>query len=404
SDRPYRRRMSDSDALAILNDRRGRMYDPMILDAFSRVHSRPSGSLDQASVSNHVLNTIVHSRSGSNPEQVRITDHVSMRHSSELLSVYGLTRALAGRTGVTDAADVIQRHISRLIPSALSIFFMYDKHSDELEARHIVGDDAIQFVGLRISAGQRISGWVASNRKTVVNSDAMLDLEANRMTTTVLRSCLSTPLVAHNDLVGALTLYSTESNAFDDDDRRLIESIAKQISHTLYRAREIDAAIRHDRLTGLPPVEQLEAVLESISEAEPTGGSSHALIVVEVHALEAINAAHGRAFGDDVLRHIVRQVQEALRVGDILFRSSGDDFIVLLNGAEGNTAEVLSRRISDQIAEHDVLHSPKGSIQVNVSVTSVPIPIGTTPIRDLIKATRQRSALRIARFDQQVIH
>src|SRR5262249_16269394 len=163
SDRPYRRRMSDSDALSILNDRRGRMYDPMILDAFSRVHSRPSGSLDQASMSNHVLNTIVHSRSGSNPEQVRITDHVSMRHSSELLSVYGLTRALAGRTGVTDAADVIQRHISRLIPSALSIFFMYDKHSDELEARHIVGDDAIQFVGLRISAGQRISGWVASN-------------------------------------------------------------------------------------------------------------------------------------------------------------------------------------------------------------------------------------------------
>src|SRR5262249_44562613 len=40
SDRPYRRRMSDNEALAILHDRRGQMYDPMIVDAFSQVQAR----------------------------------------------------------------------------------------------------------------------------------------------------------------------------------------------------------------------------------------------------------------------------------------------------------------------------------------------------------------------------
>src|SRR5262245_42761477 len=38
SDRPYRRRMSDLEALSILNQRRGSMYDPMIVDAFARIH------------------------------------------------------------------------------------------------------------------------------------------------------------------------------------------------------------------------------------------------------------------------------------------------------------------------------------------------------------------------------
>ena len=40
SDRPYRRRMSDADALAIISERRGRMYDPLVVDAFLRIYQR----------------------------------------------------------------------------------------------------------------------------------------------------------------------------------------------------------------------------------------------------------------------------------------------------------------------------------------------------------------------------
>ena len=38
SDRPYRPQMSDEDALMILRERRGTMYDPMIVDTFFQVH------------------------------------------------------------------------------------------------------------------------------------------------------------------------------------------------------------------------------------------------------------------------------------------------------------------------------------------------------------------------------
>jgi putative nucleotidyltransferase with HDIG domain len=37
SDRPYRKQMSDADALAIVSERRGKMYDPLIVDAFLRI-------------------------------------------------------------------------------------------------------------------------------------------------------------------------------------------------------------------------------------------------------------------------------------------------------------------------------------------------------------------------------
>src|SRR5205814_5620983 len=39
SDRPYRPRLSDDEALNILLERRGSMYDPLIVDTFAKVHS-----------------------------------------------------------------------------------------------------------------------------------------------------------------------------------------------------------------------------------------------------------------------------------------------------------------------------------------------------------------------------
>src|SRR5437762_7317516 len=38
SDRPYRRRMTDEDALAILRERSGKMYDPAVVETFTRVY------------------------------------------------------------------------------------------------------------------------------------------------------------------------------------------------------------------------------------------------------------------------------------------------------------------------------------------------------------------------------
>ena len=38
SDRPYRPRLSDDEAIAILMERRGSMYDPLVVDTFIRVH------------------------------------------------------------------------------------------------------------------------------------------------------------------------------------------------------------------------------------------------------------------------------------------------------------------------------------------------------------------------------
>jgi len=65
-----------------------------------------------------------------------------------------------------------------------------------LELVHATGRQySAPLVGLRIPIGQRLSGWVAANRQTIVNSDAALDLgDSAKATPTPLRSCMSAAL------------------------------------------------------------------------------------------------------------------------------------------------------------------------------------------------------------------
>src|SRR3954466_131513 len=59
SDRPYRPALSDDDALAILNERRGTMYDPMVVDTFFRFHTASPMEVVRQGPPSDVLNTIV---------------------------------------------------------------------------------------------------------------------------------------------------------------------------------------------------------------------------------------------------------------------------------------------------------------------------------------------------------
>lgn len=113
--------------------------------------------------------------------------------TEEMLTVYGLARSLTARVTLSDAGDIIAKHLKRLLPASTCAYFMYDSASDMLVARHVSGVHSQHFSGLEIGMGERLSGWVAANRHTIVNSDPLLDLgEVIRSITPRPRSALST--------------------------------------------------------------------------------------------------------------------------------------------------------------------------------------------------------------------
>lgn len=238
SDRPYRPRLADDEALRILFERRGKMYDPLVVDTFARVHTiiapevgvdLPTGALDE------ITSSIQTRETTSLPP---IEDIAA--GTDAIITLYELARALAHQPNLIETGDVISKHLRRLVPFAFVVLYQYDDATDELIARHASGDLAGLTRALRIPLGQRLSGWVAANRQAILNSDPTLDLgDLARAFSPRLRSCLSCPvLLGEEQLVGVLTLYSCQSEGFTEDHRRIVEAVARQSAQAFKSAIE----------------------------------------------------------------------------------------------------------------------------------------------------------------------
>jgi putative nucleotidyltransferase with HDIG domain len=226
SDRPYRPRLSDSDALGILIERRGSMYDPLVVDTFIRVYQEiapdSSGVNPAASLKN-----IARARTPHGPS-LKSDDATSSRRSD--VTSQDLAMAL---NASNNTAEAISQHLGRFIPFSLSVLFTYDSARDELLADKAVGEVEYLVRDLRIARGDRLSGWVAANRQTIINSDPVLDLgEIARAVTPPLRVALSVPLEARGEILGVLTLYSS-SHEFTAHHQRIAEAAAGQVARFL---------------------------------------------------------------------------------------------------------------------------------------------------------------------------
>ena len=388
SDRPYRPRLSVEEAISVLLERRGSMYDPLIIDTFVRVHEEIAPAAGPSGPPRDALNEITSSTQGAALllGSARLDEIAAS--ADEMLTLYELARALAGRASISDTGDVIAKHLRRLIPSSLCVFYLYDSSTDELEAKYALGEATPEVKGLRIALGQRLSGWVAANRQTIVNSDPTLDLgEIARCVAPRLRSCLSTPLLSDDTLVGVLTLYSVTLDGFTEDHRRIVEGVARQIAHTFQSAANFDDSARRDQLTGLPSLKQFEHVVDSVGANSVAKAS---LLFIDIVDLKQINTLHGRSTGDDVLRHVVRQARSALRVADILFRYGGDEFVVLLYDTDPDTATAVALRIEHCVSEQPFSLKGGGAMTINATVTCLCAPRDGRSLSDLLTTARIR--------------
>jgi putative nucleotidyltransferase with HDIG domain len=274
SDRPYRPKLPDAEALKILQQRRGTMYDPVVVDTFINVHTDIAPPSEDAIVEENGLSAITRNLVNTSPAGTRLEEINASTEESILL--YELARQLAGSRNFGETSDTIARHLRRVLPTSTVVFFVYDESLDELTAQFASGEHSGPFAGLTIPRGRRLTGWVAANRLSVINSDPVLDLgEAARIARPPLRSCLSTALLAGADLFGVITVYSTQRDGFSENHLRILEAVSGQIGQALRSCLLQDQERRPQRvavLAQLPKLAELERDLGT--ELDSLGQSS----------------------------------------------------------------------------------------------------------------------------------
>jgi putative nucleotidyltransferase with HDIG domain len=233
SDRPYRRRMSDEQALKIITDRRGTMYDPLVVDTFVATYTRIMPAPETAP--HPVARVIGDARAQERRDQPRESVKANGGDVTDgLLAVTSLSRALSGQAGVADVGALIWMIVRQVLPCEAMAIFLPDERTDRVAIRFASGPNATALRGISRPNGSGIAGWVAVNRRAALNADAALDLGVRAGDLTpALRACLAVPLLEGDSLVAVLALYRERGGSFSEDDLRLLELLAPRLASTL---------------------------------------------------------------------------------------------------------------------------------------------------------------------------
>ena len=237
SDRPYRPRLNADEAFTILKDRRGTMYDPLVVDTFIAAYSEIAELAQAAGQQARSLLDPSEMPSGATTigplEEIRAS---AADNTALSLARQGVLEAKS----TIDAMNTLSQCVRQLTPSTVCTYFQYMPAADELVCVYASGDDNRALVGLTIRPGERVTGWVAANRKAISNSDATLDLgESATLVKPQPRSTISAPVVLGNegDLHGVLTGYSSRIDPFSHRHVYAFEQLAEALSQHFAKGR-----------------------------------------------------------------------------------------------------------------------------------------------------------------------
>ena len=109
-----------------------------------------------------------------------------------------------------------------------------------------------------------------------------------------------------------------------------------------------------DPLTGLGNRRHLYEAMDALASAATKAGGAFprvAFLMVDMDHLKPINDLHGHEAGDAALKGIADILRRCCRASDILVRWGGDEFLVVCQGADLDTAEQLAERIRSMVAK-----------------------------------------------------
>jgi len=117
--------------------------------------------------------------------------------------------------------------------------------------------------------------------------------------------------------------------------------------------RELDALramSAQDPLTGLKNRRYFDERLASELDRAVRRRESLSLLVIDLDGFKALNDTQGHLAGDECLRRVARLLEVAVREHDIVCRIGGDEFAVILPGADEEGARYVAKRIRDRVA------------------------------------------------------
>src|SRR5438128_525699 len=388
SDRQYRRALSLEEVMKRLVAESGKSFDPKVVNVLEKryrqleklvqSHSRPEAALKLftdvkrdpgAALAAGVEDITVKDAAGQ--EATFLFSIAAARQEAQTL--FELSQDLGASLSLGETLSVFSVKLRRLVPyDAIAIYVV---RGDTLVPELVSGDNHRLFSSLRIPLGQGLSGWVAQNRKPIINGNPSVEPgylnDPSKFST--LRSALAIPLDGLAGVVGVLAVYHADSDAFTTDHLRILMAISSKMALAIENAlkyEQAESSAVTDYLTTLPNARSLFLQLDRELARCKRDSSSLVVMVSDMDGFKMINDRFGHLEGNRVLRLFAQALKETSREYDYVARMGGDEFVLIAPGMTMDSAIKKADSLRDLAnqAGYDVCGENILSLSVGIAI------------------------------------
>lgn len=211
----------------------------------------------------------------------------------------------------------------------------------------------------------------------VVNESAWVRIKTSQH----IGSWCGAPLVAHDQLLGFLSLDKAEQNYYTSHHADRLKILASHAALALLNSMtygEVEKASITDYLTGA--YNRRYFIQEISNEIDHARRSGHPLsiLLIDLDYFKKVNDIYGHLCGDKVLQMVVERLKSELRSIDSLARYGGEEFVVILPGTStywmSTVAEKLRLAIADKPFMLDLGSNNIVEIALTISIGGATFP------------------------------
>ena len=369
TDRQYRNALPLDEAMAKVVTMTGTSFDPKIVEILKRryVELEQMAKAQPESGKRPGLSKDLCVERGQAPaagfEQAagRATEHSEKDFLSSIASarqeaqtLFELSQDLGNSLSLGETLSVLSMRLRKLVP--YDSIAIYVCRNGQLVPELVSGEDFRALSSLSIPIGKGLCGWVAENRKPIINGNPQV--ESGYVTQpgqqTLLRSAIAVPLEGLGGVVGVLAMYRAERDAFNSDHLRILLAVSSKVALSIENAlkyQQAESSATTDYLTGLPNARSLFLHLtQELARCRRIGGSI-AVMVCDLDGFKQVNDRYGHLEGDKLLHELAGKLKDVCRGYDYVARMGGDEFVIVAPGLKPEAMMQKAERLNQLAAE-----------------------------------------------------
>ncbi|MCB9134710.1 MAG: diguanylate cyclase [Anaerolineales bacterium] len=239
--------------------------------------------------------------------------------------------------------------------------------------------DRLNTLLIRAKQGRGSAPWIIAEKRPRIVPDTRSEPfnEHEVMGNNQILAYVGLPLTVNEKVVGVLYANDKQPHRYTEEDLHFLQTLANRAANAIFRVQqftEVQQQAITDHLTGILNRRQLFNLGELEFRRARRFDRPLSAIMLDIDHFKKINDTYGHAQGDEVLIALAQFLKIQLREFDILGRYGGEEFVIILPGADLNNARNVAYRLRKGVQDRPLVHG----------ITSITVSLGVAELTPAI--------------------